>query len=305
MQDSTTTSSSISDFTSQYEHHLRSVRGLADNTLTLHHRVVRELLQFSFPDGQIIWKDFHFSDCVAFLRKEFARLPNRETQRVWLMVLRSVLRYLGDAGHIPRGWEAALPKIASYCHAALPRRLSEEQIRNLWEACKGGKPRHLRYRALLLLCLRLGLRIGEVANLQLQDIDWKNGYIEIRGTKTHRDRILPLPEEVGKALVAYLRTGHANRTRVFEPRRPPFTAQRIHPHVVNSLRYLFCLAGITDRGIHSLRHNAATAMVNKGASFKAVADVLGHKRVSTTLIYAKLDLKTLQQVALPWPGGAQ
>jgi integrase len=305
MQSSSITSSSISDFTSQYEHHLLSVRGLARNTLAVHRHVVQGLFRSRFPGGQIIWRDFHFCDCVAFLRKEFARLPKRETQRAWLMVLRSVLRYLGDEGHIPRGWEAALPKIASYHHSSLPRRLSEDQLRHLWEACQGKKPRHLRYRALLLLSLRLGLRIGEAANLHLEDIDWKNASLQIRGTKSHRDRILPLPDDVGEALVAHLREGRPHPTRVFEPKRPPFTPERCRRHAINSMRYLFVLAGITDRGIHSLRHTAASSMVNRGASFKDVADVLGHKSITTTLIYAKLDMKALMQVALPWPGGVR
>lgn len=305
MQELRTTSSSVSDFTSQYERHLVSVRGLALNSVELHRRVVEGLFRFCFPDGQINWADFEFSVCVGFLRKEFARLHNRETQRVWLMVLRSVLRYLGEEGYIAKGWDAALPTVSQYRYASLPRNLSEKRVRDLWDACRGKHPRHLRYRAILSLCLGLGLRIGEVANLHLKDIDWENGYIQIKDTKTHRDRILPLPEEAGEALVAHLKATPPRTTRVFEPRRPPFTDERRHRHVENSMRYLFILAGITDRGTHSLRHTAATAMVSRGASFKTVADVLGHKSISTTLIYAKLDLKALMQVTLPWPGGAQ
>jgi integrase len=305
MQELRTSSSSISDFTSRYEHHLVSVRGLALTSVGLHRRVVEGLFRFRFPDGQIVWSEFEFSVCVGFLRKEFARLHNRETQRVWLMVLRSVLRYLGEEGYIAKGWEAALPTVAQYRYAPLPRNLSEERVRDLWDACCGTQPRHLRYRAILSLSLGLGLRIGEVANLRLEDIDWKNGDIRIKDTKTHRDRILPLPEDVGEALVAHLKATPPRTTRVFEPRRPPFTDERRHHHVENSMRYLFALAGITDRGPHSLRHTAATEMVSKGASFKDVADVLGHKSVTTTLIYAKLDLKALMQVALQWPGGAQ
>src|SRR6266487_3383785 len=202
MQSSSTTSSSICDFTFKYEQHLLNVRGLAQNTLALHRRVVQALFRFRFPGGQITWKDFHFSDCVDFLEREFARLSKRETQRAWLMVLRSVLRYLGQEGHIPKGWEAALPKITSYRQASLPRTLSDKQLHELWKASEGKDRRHLRYRALLLLCLRLGMRVGEVANLHLQDIDWENGHLRVRGTKSHRDRTLPLPEDVGEALVA-------------------------------------------------------------------------------------------------------
>ena len=305
MQSSIVTSSSISDFTSKYEEHLLNVRGLSRATRTLHRQLVQRLFRYRFPAGQIAWKDFHFSDCAGFLKQEFARLPSRETQKVWLTVVRSVLRYLGEEGYISKGWEAALPKITSYRQASLPRTLSDKQLHELWEASEGKDRRHLRYRALLLLCLRLGMRVGEVANIHLKDINWENGYLRVRGTKSHRDRTLPLPEDVGEALVAHLRAGRPRSTRVFEPLRPPFTTERIHNHVLNSLHYLFLTARITNHGTHSLRHTSATSMVNKGASFKAVADVLGHKKVSTTLIYAKLDLKALMQVALPWPGGVQ
>jgi integrase/recombinase XerD len=159
--------------------------------------------------------------------------------------------------------------------------------------------------ALLLLCLRLGLRVQEVANLAPGDIDWKNGCLRVRCTKTYSDRLLPFPQDVGDALVAHLRNCREHPTRVFEPLRPPCSAKRCYIHVLNSIRYLFGLAGVIDRGTHSLRHTAATEMVNSGASFKEVADVLGHKAISNTFIYAKLDMRSLRKVALPWPWGAQ
>jgi integrase len=149
------------------------------------------------------------------------------------------------------------------------------------------------------------LRRQEVANLTVRDIDWRNGLLHIRGTKTFRDRRSPLPEDVGNALVAHLRNCRPHAVRVFEPRQPPFTAQRSHNHVANTIRALFQRAGILGRGAHALRHTAATAMVNGGASFKEVADVLGHRSLASTLIYAKLDVTSLRQVALPWPGGEQ
>ena len=224
---------------------------------------------------------------------------------VGLMILRSLLRYLSHEGHLPPGWDAALPSIGTRKHISLPRVLSREQVRALWSASEGRRPRNLRDRALLLVLLRLGLRAEEVANIALADIDWRSGCLKIRSAKTYRDRVLPLPQDVGQAMAAYLDVQGRHPTHVFEPRRPPFTEQRRRTHVGNSMRYLFASAGITDRGLHSLRHTAATAMVNGGASFKDVSDVLGHKSITTTLIYAKLDLKSLMQVALPWPGGAR
>ena len=305
MNQSITTGCSIPDVCLRYENYLVRVRGLSASTRKLHRHVVCRFLSFRFPDGKFIVSELHFSDIVDFLKGEFARLSSRETQRTWLMILRSVLRYLSEAGQIPKGWEGALPKVANHTQAHLPKNLSKEQVGALHAACCGEKPRHFRNRALLLLFLRLGLRVQEVAGLAPSDIDWKNGYLKVRCTKTYNDRILPLPQDVGRALVAHLRKCRAHSERIFEPLRPPFTAERSYTHVLNSIRYVFGLAGINDRGTHSLRHTAATEMVNAGASFKDVADVLGHKSVTTTFIYAKLDMKSLMRVALPWPGGAR
>lgn len=296
----------LSDFESQYDSHLLHMRGLSPSTRRLHHHVVHRVLALRFPTGRIIWSELCFHDFVQFLTQEFARLHSRETQRSWLMILRSLLRYLADESHVPKGWDTALPSIANRQHAHLPRGLSQEQVQALWKASEGRKPRNLRDRALLLLFLRLGLRTEEVVSLIPGDINWKNGMLTIHSAKTCRDRILPLPRDVGEALVAYLRTRRAPLARIFDPtRKPPVTEGRYQYYVRNCMRYLFDCAGITDRGVHSLRHTAATKMIKQGASFKEVADMLGHKSITTTLIYAKLDLATLAQVALPWPGGAR
>ncbi len=305
MHEPAVASCSVSEFCSEYDNYLGRLRGLSASTRKLHRHVVRRFLTHQFPDERIDWSQLRFNHVADFLRAEFARLTSRDTQRAWLMILRSVLRYLAGAGRIPQGWDCALPKITSYNQARLPKNLSKDQVRALFSACRGKKRRHARYRALLLLFLRLGLRVQEVANLTPGEIDWKNGFLRVRCSKTYNDRVLPFPQDVGDALVAHLRNCREHPTRVFEPLRPPCTAQRCYVHVLNSIRYLFRLAGITDRGSHSLRHTAATEMVNSGASFKDVADVLGHKSIATTLIYAKLDMKSLREVALPWPGGAR
>jgi integrase/recombinase XerD len=296
---------SVSDIESQYDAYLLTARCLSRSTRNLHHHVVHRLLSSRFPSGNIDWSKIRFNDFVQFLTSEFARLHNRGTQTAWLMILRSLVRYLSREGHVPLGWDAALPSITTRKHISLPRGLSREQVQGLWSASEGRRPRNLRDRALLLVLLRLGLRTEEVANIALADIDWRSGLLKIRSAKTYRDRILPLPQDVGEAVAAYLNVQRRHPTHVFEPRHPPFIEQRRRTHVGNSMRYLFASAGITHRGLHSLRHTAATAMVNGGASFKDVSDVLGHKSITTTLIYAKLDLKSLMQVALPWSGGAQ
>lgn len=303
MQDLTV---SLSDFESQYDSHLLHGRGLSPSTRRLHRHVVHRVLALRFPAGRIAWSELCFHDFVQFLTQEFARLHSRGTQRSWLMILRSLLRYLAEEGHVPKGWDTALPSVANRQHAHLPRGLSEEQVRALWKASEGRKPRNLRDRALLLLFLRFGLRTEEVISMAPGDINWKTGILTIRSTKTHRERILPLPHDVGEGLAAYLRARRPPVVRIFDPtRKLPFGPQRYLHYVRNCMAYLFDCAGITDRGVHSLRHTAATKMIGQGASFKEVADMLGHKSITTTLIYAKLDLEALAQVALPWPGGGR
>jgi len=229
---------SVSDVESQYDAYLLRARGLSRSTRNLHHHVVHRLLSSRFPIGYISWGEVCFNDFVQFLTKEFARLHNRATQTSWLMILRSLVRYLSHEGHIPPGWDAALPSIVTRKHSSLPRGLSPEQVRALWSASEGRRPRNLRDRALLLVLLRLGLRAEEVANIALADINWRSGCLKIRSAKTYRDRILPLPQDVGQAMAAYLDVQGRHPTHVFEPRHPPFTEQRRRAHIGNSMRYL-------------------------------------------------------------------
>lgn len=293
-------------FIANYERHLADFCGLAFNSRRLHLQVIRNLLAMRFPSGQVRWRELRFSDLAEFLNKEFRRLPNHWTQRVWLMAVRRFVRYLASEGHIPEGWEDALPKRVNRKQASLPRFLSHEEKQALWDACTRKTHRHIRDRAMLLVLTRLGLRGEEAARLALEDIDWENGEVRVRSSKTRRERMLPLPQDVGDGLIAHLQIRPQKDTPwIFVPRRPPFTEQRRQNHVRCTMADLFRRAGLQHARVHSLRHSAATEMVNQGASFKEIADVLGHRSLGTTLIYAKLDMKALAEVCLPWPGGSR
>ena len=299
-------STTTAAFAADYERHLDDFCGLAFNSRRLHLRVIRNLLATRFPSGQIRWRELRFSDLAEFLKKEFRRLPNHWTQRAWLMAVRRFVRYLSSEGHIPDGWGDALPKRVSRKRASLPRFLSQEEKKALWNACAGKTHRHARDRAMLVVFMRLGLRGEEVARLALKDIDWQGGEIRVCSTKTRRERMLPLPQDVGDGLIEHLRARpQKDSPWLFVSRRPPFTEQRRQHHVRNTMADLFRRAGLRHARVHSLRHSAATEMVNRGATFKEVADVLGHRSLATTLIYAKLDMEALAQVCLPWPGGSQ
>jgi integrase/recombinase XerD len=166
----------------------------------------------------------------------------------------------------------------------------------------------VRNRAILFCLARLGLRAQDVVLLCLDDVDWVEGRLTLQPGKSRRARTLPLPHDVGEALVAYLRGGRppSPSRHVFLRSRPPFRALA-SAAVWAVVRQAFTRAGVVvPPGVasHIFRHTVASQMVNQGASFKEVADVLGHQSIQTTGIYAKLDLETLAAVALPWGGGA-
>ena len=158
-----------------------------------------------------------------------------------------------------------------------------------------------------MLCLSsLGLRPGEVANLRLEDIDWRDGTVELRTRKTRRGAVLPLPREVGRAIVAYLRKERPTTAerRVFVQRIEPHCGEPISSNAVSAVAVRACRrAGIEPplAGAYVFRHTVASRMVQRGVRLKEVADFLGHRGIDTTTIYAKTDLPALREVALPWP----
>lgn len=171
----------------------------------------------------------------------------------------------------------------------------------------GDSPTALWNRAILLLLARLGVRAYEVAALCLEDIHWYAGQVRLSPGKTHHERVLPLLQEVGEALAAYLQHGRPRTAsrHLFLHCRAPF-APFADPRAIGLIARRACLrAGILARprlGAHTFRHTAASQMVNQGAGFKDVADVLGHRSLQTTGIYAKLDVEALAGVVLPWMG---
>jgi integrase/recombinase XerD len=170
-------------FIPNYENHLADFCGLAFNSRKLHLLVVRKFLAMRFASGRIHWQELRFGDLAESLKKEFQRLPNHWTQRVWLMAARRLVRYLAYEANIPEGWDDALPKRVNRKQANLPRFLSQEEKQALWTTCARKTHRHTRDRAMLLVLTRLGLRTEEVARLALKDIDWKGGQARVCSSK--------------------------------------------------------------------------------------------------------------------------
>jgi len=290
-----------------FDEYLLRVRGLTPGPRERYCFYVRRFLANTFGASAPEWSSLRAEDFAAFVRREASRLKQNANQSPGVAI-RSLLRYLTFIGAIRAGMEAAVPPMRRWKHAALPRYLSPLEIEHIVNSVRGETSIGRRDHAILLLLARTGLRAAEVAALTLDDIDWAEGTLLIRSTKSQRERCLPLAQDVGAALCTYLERGRPQsgcRT-IFLRAVLPFDRFRNAAGVCKIARRAMKRAGILQRpiGTHLFRHSAATGMLRGGASFKEIADVLGHKSLETTAIYAKVDLATLARVSLPWPGSA-
>ncbi len=306
---STAVDESINVLLTDFDQHLEGQRGCADGTRKNYQREARAFLVHVFPTQSINWGELAAGKVAEFVsgRAKKLSLVSRQNPAI---AIRSLLRFLAGKGLIRAGLEGAIPPIWRTKHATLPRHVSAEQLERILGLCSSEKrPGAMRDRAMLLLCARLGLRPGEVLRLTVGDLDWSAGCVLIRAGKTSRERLLPMPEDAGAALAGYLREARpiSSERAVFLSLVPPHKPLGDVGTVINLVNRLLRQAGIGApcSGAYVLRHTLATTMVRRGVSFKHVADILGHSSLTTTGIYAKLDLPSLVKVALPWPGAAR
>ena len=223
--------------------------------------------------------------------------------KILVTALRSLLRFLVLEGLVTPGLQGAVPAVAGWRGGGLPKALPDGQVAALLAACDRETATGRRDFAVLVLLARLGLRACEASALELDDIDWRAGTVTVRG-KGRRDEQLPLPSDVGEALAGYLRGGRAAggaSRRVFLLSRAPgggMSAGAVKAVVRNACRR----AGLPEAGAHRLRHSAATGMLRAGVPLAGIGQVLRHRSLSTTAIYAKVDRGALGQLAMPWPG---
>lgn len=290
----------------RYGDHLEPRVGAAWPTRRKCLHYVRRLLEFRFPGADPNWSALHASDIVQFLAGQARH--GKGAVKTAASALRSLLRFLVLEGVVRPGLEAAVPPLPRWRLSGLPRYLTAEQVEHVLGVCRQSPVSPSRNIAVLLLLARLGLRADEVAGLQFEDVNWSEGVMRIRSRKSLRERQLPLSAEVGSALAEYLRDARPTSTArsIFLHCHAPFPPLR-NTGVGHIARRALQLAGIAipRPGAHVFRHAAATQMIRRGATFLQVAEVLGHRDLETTALYAKLDLATLAVVAMPWPGGGQ
>jgi integrase/recombinase XerD len=285
-----------------HRRYLAQERGVTEKTIKRYERVARLFLDERTQGGSLDLERLTAADVTEFLSRE---CPKRSVPgaRELAQSLRPLLRYFHVAGLIQAPLRWAVPRVADLRDRSLPRGLDSVAVRMLLASCDRRRTAGRRDYAVLLLMVRLGLRAGEVAALGLDDVDWRHGEIVVRGKGPRRD-LLPLPGDVGEAMVSYLRRRPQSGSRALflKVRAPagPLTTGVIECVVRDACRR----SGLPVVGPHRLRHTAATEMLNASASLAEIGQVLRHRDTRTTARYAKVDRSRLRTLAQPWPGVA-
>jgi integrase/recombinase XerC len=296
----------VADELRRYDDSMRRVQGLIEGTRDSRLRIVRRLLLYKFADGPVVIGELQPDDVRKFIAQQLDLRSTTSNATTITAALRAYLRYRTSCGDRVHGLVGVIAKPAHWSLASLPRALSDVEASRLLSSFVASLPSPRRGYAMVRCALDMGLRSSEVAMLQLADIDWRNGTVTLRRTKSHREDILPLPALAGRALVNYLRYERPKTSNpaVFVRRQAP----RDQPIGVDAVRRVIGDAyrriGLTHGRTHALRHTVASRLLERGGSLKEVADVLRHRSLNNSLIYAKLDQPRLAAVTLAWPGSA-
>jgi integrase len=288
----------------RFDEHLRDVRGLSTGTRHQRASIVGRLLQRKFADRPIDIARLRPEDVRRFLADQLdvRRTPSNASRLA--SALRSYFRYRTTCGDQVGGLTAVITNPVHWKLSSLPRALKPDEADRLLQFFMTVRRSPKLGYAIARCALDMGLRAGEIARLMIGDVDWQAGTVTLRGTKSLRQDILPLPMETGQALADYLQherprsSNPAIFVRCLGGRDQPITSMAIQKLIKRAGRRI----GLINFSAHALRHTLACRLVENGSSLKEVADVLRHRSLETTRIYAKLDTPKLSTVPLPWPG---
>lgn len=289
-----------------YHRFLVAERGLTSATVDNYLPTVRAFLAERFGAEEVQLEALVPQDPNRFILRH-AQRGSRSRAKLMVTALRSFLRFLHPRGDIAVDLAAAVLPVMHWRLSGLPKSLAAEPVESMLANCEQSTVVGRRDYAILLLMARLGLRAGEVVAMTLEDLDWEGGVLTVHG-KGPRQEPLPLPQEVGEALVNYLRAGRPTcaTRRLFVRLKAPYQGFASSVAICDVVRRALARAGIDPpfKGSHRLRHSLATAMLRRGASLEDIGEIWRQRRPETTQIYAKVDFKALRALAPPWPGGA-
>jgi site-specific recombinase XerD len=294
----------------EYETYLRVQRGLSDDTIYHCLRFYDRFLTAKFGSGLGDLNTIKPDDITGFILR-LREVQNAPRDKTGPSHLRNLFQFLFWSGKTERNLSNAVPKARQPKPTGIPRYLEPEEVNRLIEVVRNHEKTGRRNYAMLMLIARLGLRAPEVTAIELDDIDWRAGEILIRGKRQLHDR-MPLPTEVGEAIVDYIRNERRGSDRaLFVSVKPPFMRFKDAQILRWILRDAYDATGISPPqayiGTHILRHSLATDMLRKGASLAEIGDVLRHRSAMTTTIYAQYDVDALRSISRAWPtsGDAQ
>jgi site-specific recombinase XerD len=289
----------------EFASYLAYERSLSQASLINYIPVIRRFLDERFGAHPMLLGEIGQADIAHFVLR-YANILSRGRAKLMVTALRSFFRFLRLRGDISADLAGVVPTVANWRYATVPKWIPQEDVEKLLRSCDQTTIPGQRNHTILLLLARLGLRSGEVVNMTLDDINWEAGEIKVGGKSRRQDR-LPLPKDVGEALASYLCHGRprCSTRRVFVRMRAPVRGFVDSTAIYSMVRRAFDRAGLnpSHKGPHILRHSLATNMLRKGASLGEIGEVLRHRNLSTTQIYAKVDLEALSKIAQPWPGG--
>jgi len=293
----------LEELLARYRAYLTDERGLTASTIKTYDHYARLFLGEQVTAARLDLHELSGAEVIQFVRRQ-SSIRSVADAKSLVTALRSVLRFLHVNGEAPARANA-VPAVAGWKAAGLPRALSPEQVESILASCDRTMDSGRRDYAMLILLAQLGLRAREVLRLELDDLDWRRGELLVRG-KGHQFEHLPLLHAVGEALSEYLvhsRVQGESR-RVFVKTLAPAGGLKSVGTVTQALHNACRRCGLAPVGTHWLRRSAGTQMLRAGASLQDVGQVLRHRDLSTTTLYAKLDHRSLRELARPWPVGA-
>ena len=290
-----------------YAQYLRTERALSPGTIAQYKSRIEQFLNHSFGEGSIDLSTLRPAAIATFVTMSAVKLSRKGANLV-CSALRSFFRYARYQGYIDADLAASVPSVANWASGSIPRALPREQVLKVLACCDQHTTVGLRNYAILLLLARLGLRAGEIASTQLDDIDWKAGCISVHGKGSNLAQ-LPMPPDVGEAIALYLRGGRPQSLcrAVFLTAQAPIAGFARPSAICIIVRNALSHAGINTKrnGAHQFRHALAIELLRTGASLPEIAEVLRHGTLECTAMYAKVDLASLRSMGLPWPGGVK
>ena len=285
-----------------YTRYLKHERGLSTTTEESYVRIIHCFLSKRFPKSEVLLKNLTSADINKFIFEQTKIYSLGYIKKI-TTALRSFFRYLRFRGDVKVDLAASVPAVADRSQVELPKYLSTEDVNKLLRSCDKTRAVGIRDYALLILMARLGLRTREILKITLDDINWEAGTLMVKGKGGYQEE-LPLPKDVGQAIVAYLKKVRptCDMRGLFINTKAPIRELTING-LCSMVRHTCQRVGLSPphQGAYLLRHSLATRMLREGVTMREIAEILRHRSLNTTRIYAKVDLKSLREIAKPWP----